>query len=180
MPTTLVLATSPSANLYPALSVARRGLRCLRRSATRAFGRRRCTSQAQHANPPSWRELRRGGYVIGARGVDLNEIATQVGVPAGAIWTLSESEDLNANLVRFPTGSGVEEHLNDEVDVLLLGVSGEGEVVVEGKKYTLSNGVLVFAPKSARRSTLSRSKDFAYLSIHRRREGLRIGRREAL
>ena len=109
---------------------------------------------------------------------DLNRIATQVGDSAGTIWTLRESEDLNANLVRFSIGSGVEEHLNDEVDVLIMGVSGEGEVVVEGKEHALTKGVLVFVPKGARRSTLGASDHFTYLSIHYRRRGVRIGRRE--
>ena len=116
--------------------------------------------------------------MAGAEIVDLNGIAMQVGESAGAIWTLRESEDMNVNLVRFPVGSGVEEHLNDEVDVLILGVSGEGEVVIEGREHALSTGVLVFVPKGARRSTLGKSGHFVYLSIHRRRRGVRIGRQE--
>jgi quercetin dioxygenase-like cupin family protein len=109
---------------------------------------------------------------------DLNCKVIQAGNSAGSIWRLTESEDLNANLVRFSVGSGVEEHLNDEVDVVILGVSGEGKVVVEGKIYALSTGTLVFVPKGARRSILGTSDRFAYLSIHRNRRGVRIGRRE--
>ncbi len=104
--------------------------------------------------------------------------ATQAGNSAGTIWKLTESEDLNANLVRFSVGSGIEEHLNDEVDVMILGISGEGKVVIEGKDHALSTGTLVFVPKGARRSILSTSERFAYLSVHRKRRGVRIGRRE--
>ena len=93
----------------------------------------------------------------------------------GVIWTLRESEDLNANLVRFSTGAGVGEHVNDEVDVILLGVAGSGFVNVDGGDRNLSEGTLVFVPKSARRSTRSASEDFAYLTVHRRRGPLRIG-----
>jgi hypothetical protein len=40
------------------------------------------------------------------------------------IWSLQESRDLNVNLVQFTRGEGVGEHVNDEVDVLLVGVPG--------------------------------------------------------
>ena len=93
----------------------------------------------------------------------------------GTVWALMESGDLNANLVRFPAGRGVEGHANDEVDVLLLGVSGFGSVAVDGEERALSAGTLVFVPRGARRSTHSCSGDFAYLSVHRRRGPLPIG-----
>jgi hypothetical protein len=44
------------------------------------------------------------------------------GEQTGVIWTLLESDDLNANLVRFEAGGGVGEHINDEVDVIFVGV----------------------------------------------------------
>ncbi len=118
--------------------------------------------------------------MVGTVVADLNCKATQAGNWTGTIWKLTESEDLNANLVGFSVGSGVEEHLNDEVDVLILSISGEGKVVVEGKDHALSTGALVFVPKGARRSILSTSEHFAYLSIHRKRRGVRIGRRKNL
>ena len=91
------------------------------------------------------------------------------------VWTLEGSGDLNANLVRFEAGRGVGEHVNDEVDVLIVGVSGSGLVSVDGEEHLLSNGVIVFVPRGARRYTLAVSEDFAYLSVHRRRGPLRIG-----
>ena len=95
---------------------------------------------------------------------------------AGALWTLEGSEDLNANLVRFPAGEGVSEHVNGEVDVLIVGVTGVGRVAVDGRGYRLRAGVVVHVPKGARRSTRGDSADFAYLTVHRRRGPLRIGR----
>jgi quercetin dioxygenase-like cupin family protein len=91
------------------------------------------------------------------------------------IWTLEESGDLNANLVRFDAGGVVEEHVNDEVDVLFVGVAGSGTVRVDGEEHALSAGTLVFAPRGARRSTGASSGGFAYLTVHRRRGPLRIG-----
>ncbi len=116
--------------------------------------------------------------MAGTKVMNVDGIIAQVGELAGTIWALKESDDLNANLLRFPTGRGVAEHVNDEVDVLLLGVSGSGVVAIEGDEQALSSGTLLFVPKSVRRSIWSASEDFAYLSIHRRRGGLRIGRRE--
>jgi quercetin dioxygenase-like cupin family protein len=106
---------------------------------------------------------------------NLNELLATAGGQAGVIWTLEYSGDLNANLVRFDAGGGVGEHVNDEVDVLFVGVAGSGSVRVEEEEYVLSAGMLVFAPRSTRRSTNALSDGFAYLTVHRRRGPLRIG-----
>jgi quercetin dioxygenase-like cupin family protein len=91
------------------------------------------------------------------------------------IWTLDASSDLNANLVRFSTRQGAGEHVNDEVEVIVVGVSRLGIVTVDREEHALSAGILVFIPKGARRSTVSASEDFAYLTVHRRRGPLQIG-----
>jgi len=109
--------------------------------------------------------------------VNLKDIATSAGDRVGVIWALDTSSDLNANLVRFGAGQGVEEHVNDEVEVIVLGVSGSGIVPVNREEHALSAGILVFILKGARRSTVSASKDFAYLTVHRRRGPRQIGLR---
>jgi hypothetical protein len=48
--------------------------------------------------------------------VNLKDAAATSGERAGVIWTLDAGSDLNANLVRFGTGEGVGEHVNDEVE----------------------------------------------------------------
>ncbi len=105
--------------------------------------------------------------------MDLQKVAAGAG-PGGVVWTLEGSEDLNANLVRFGPGRGVGEHANDEVDVLVIGVSGSGVVVVDGDEHALEAGRLVFVPKGSRRSIRSASEGFAYLTVHRRRGPPRI------
>jgi quercetin dioxygenase-like cupin family protein len=107
--------------------------------------------------------------------VNLREISASAAGQEGVIWTLEESSELNANLVRFGAGAGVAEHANDEVDVMFVGVSGHGAVRIDGVAYPLSDGTMVFVPRGARRDVLSASEDFAYLSIHRRRGPLQIG-----
>ena len=109
--------------------------------------------------------------------MDLGEIAAGAGEKSGAVWILEESEDLNANLIRFASGSGVGEHVNEDVDVILLGVAGLGLVTVGEEEHRLSVGDLVFIPKSERRSVRSSSDEFAYLSVHRRRGLVQISRR---
>ena len=106
---------------------------------------------------------------------DLEALSASAGGREGAIWSLEAGSDLNANLVRFGTGRGVGEHVNYEVDVVFLGVSGAGEVKVDGREHALGAGKLVFVPKGARRSTRGASEDFAYLTVHGRRGPLRIG-----
>lgn len=110
----------------------------------------------------------------GTDAVDLEEHLAAAGDRVGVIWALQRSDELNVNLVRFGSGGGVGEHANDEVDVLLVGVSGYGLVVVDGDEQRLGPGKLVFIPKGSRRSTRSLSGSFAYLTVHRRRGPLRI------
>jgi quercetin dioxygenase-like cupin family protein len=87
----------------------------------------------------------------------------------GAVWTQEGSEDLNANLVRFETGEGVRIHTNDEVDVVFVGVSGSGTVVVNGESFALEPGRLVLVPNGCLRATRYAPDEFAYLTVQRRR-----------
>lgn len=88
----------------------------------------------------------------------------------GAVWSLT-CADLNVNLVRWESG-GVSEHLNAEVDVLLVGVTGAGVVTVDGVDHRLEPAVLCLVPKGARRAIRSVAAPFAYLTCHRQRGGL--------
>src|SRR5579884_2130573 len=88
----------------------------------------------------------------------------------GPVWTHLGPE-LNVNLLVWPAGAGVAEHVNHEVEVLLVGVEGEGLVTVAGEEQEIRPGVLVAIPPGAHRAIQSRSPRFAYLSIHRRRAG---------
>ena len=107
--------------------------------------------------------------------VDLYESLAAAGEHAGAIWTLEQSAELNANLVRFSARGGVDEHINEEVDMLFVGVTGSGVVEVDGHKHSLRAGTVMLVSKWARRSTRSGSGGFAHLAVHRLRGPLRIG-----
>jgi quercetin dioxygenase-like cupin family protein len=106
---------------------------------------------------------------------DLEALAVSAVGREGVIWSLEAGKDLNANLVRFGAERGVGEHVNDEVDVVFVGVLGAGFVEVDGRGHALEAGTLVFVLKGARRSTRGASEDFAYLTVHGRRGPLHIG-----
>lgn len=107
-----------------------------------------------------------------AGGVVAVDVAALAERSAEAVPWSTRSADLNVNLLRFRTGDGVAPHVNAEVDVLLVGVAGEGEILTGEAAYPLRPGRVVLVPKGRERSTRATSEDFAYLSCHRARPGL--------
>lgn len=102
--------------------------------------------------------------------IDLIALAQQT--PAsGAIWSHAGT-DLNANFVLFDAEQGVPEHVNDEVEVLIVALIGEGFVEVEGRYHRLTPGRVIAIPTGARRAIGSSGGQFGYLTCHRRRAGL--------
>ena len=86
-------------------------------------------------------------------------------------WT-QQTDDLNLNLISCIAGQGVDRHVNSELDVLVVGISGEGFVEVDGHWHSLQLGQAVVIPKGASRATRCDRDHFAYLTCHRRRSGL--------
>lgn len=95
----------------------------------------------------------------------------------GVHWTLVPDGDLNANLVRLEPGHAIDEHANDEVDVLLVVLAGAGHVVVDDRSAPVAALVLAHVPKGASRSIHAGPEGLAYLTVHRRRGGVPITRR---
>ena len=89
----------------------------------------------------------------------------------GPVWTHT-CLDLNVNLLSFDAGQGVPEHVNDEVDVLIVVVAGEGILKIDGTTNPLRAGQICVVPRGARRSIHSGGGPFADLTCHRRRGGL--------
>ena len=107
--------------------------------------------------------------------VDLGDVDESGG--SGAVWSLPHGGDLDANAVWLRPGDVIDEHINGEVDVLVVVWSGAGELTVDGGDVPLRPGVVVQVPKGARRGIRSGSDGLTYLSVHRRRDGLSISRR---
>jgi quercetin dioxygenase-like cupin family protein len=95
---------------------------------------------------------------------------------SGALWRL-EGDDLQANLVRLGVGDRIQPHRNDEVDVLVVVVSGRGELTLGGQVHPLAPTTLVHVPKGTVRAIAAVDGPLAYLSVHRHRSaGLQVGR----
>ncbi|MGH9028789.1 MAG: DUF488 family protein, N3 subclade [Acidimicrobiales bacterium] len=95
----------------------------------------------------------------------------------GVIWSLDRHHGVNANLVRLDPGESMESHVNDEVDVLLVGVAGSGVVDVDEEERTINPGSLTLVRRGSRRSITAGTEPFGYLSIHSERSGPTIRRR---
>ena len=93
----------------------------------------------------------------------------------GVHWTLERDGDLNVNLVHLDPGHEVGDHVNDEVDVLVVGLDGTGVTVVGDHHHDLGPGVTLHVPKGARRLIRAGGLGFSYLTVHRRRTGPTIG-----
>jgi quercetin dioxygenase-like cupin family protein len=92
----------------------------------------------------------------------------------GAVWSLPHDGDLDANLVVLHPGGSIGEHVNREVDVLVLVVAGAATLTVDGEPIALASGSLALVPRLRSRSIAAGDEGVEYLSVHRRRAGLRI------
>jgi len=108
--------------------------------------------------------------------VDLSGVLDAAGT--GVHWTLEDSADLNANLVRLEPGAAIGEHRNDAVDVLVVVVAGAGTVRIEGVDHAVGPHAVVPIPKGASRRIAAdeHPPGLSYLTVHRRRGPLTIGR----
>jgi quercetin dioxygenase-like cupin family protein len=121
---------------------------------------------------PSHRSPERGD--VTARSVDVTEL--DIDGPSGAVWSLPHGGDLDANVVVLAPRTSVAEHVNDEVDVLVIVLAGSGRAEVDGDAHPLHPGVLVHVPKHSTRSIAAGdAAPLVYTTVHRSRPGLGIG-----
>lgn len=108
---------------------------------------------------------------------DAQAMADELGnLSAGAVWKLAESDrQLDANLVHLPAGRRVDAHAEAALDVLLVIVSGSGELESgEGEKLALAEGRVLWLPHGSRRSLSAGDEGLLYLTVHQRRPGMSI------
>lgn len=86
-------------------------------------------------------------------------------------WTAT-SEDLNVNLIVLGEGETIEAHRNTEVDVLVVGIDGSGEVVIDGVPRRITPDTALVIPRGAERGMRVLRAPFAYLTCHRQRARL--------
>jgi quercetin dioxygenase-like cupin family protein len=98
----------------------------------------------------------------------------------GVHWTLESCSDLNVNLVHLDPAHVVGEHANNDVDVVIVVLGGRGRLTTDGHGTELTAHVVANVPRTSRRSVRAADDEgLDYLSIHRRRSGLGIGRARA-
>jgi len=91
----------------------------------------------------------------------------------GPLWGLA-STDLNATLLVWPPGGGVDEHVNAELDVLVVVLGGHGSAIIDGATHELAPGSAILIPRATRRAITAGETGLRYLSVHRRRGPLQI------
>ncbi|MFJ7906745.1 cupin domain-containing protein [Kitasatospora sp. NPDC096204] len=107
-------------------------------------------------------------------GVHLDDLLRDA-TGTGALWRLTGTErQLDANVVRLRPGASVADHVEPDLDVLVLGVEGEGTLRCEGVAYDLRPGDLRMLPHGAARGVAAGPEGVVYLTVHRRRPGMTI------
>jgi quercetin dioxygenase-like cupin family protein len=97
----------------------------------------------------------------------------------GALWKLAEpGRQLDANLVHLPPGQHVGTHAEPDLDVLLLVVAGDGILGTTGHALPLAEGSILWLPRGSSRSLAAGDDGISYLTVHRRRPGMRIKSRQ--
>jgi quercetin dioxygenase-like cupin family protein len=107
---------------------------------------------------------------------DTAELVSLVGDgPDGALWKLAEpGRQLDANVVRVPAGGRVGTHTEPDLDVLLLVLAGEAALVCADGERPLRAGALTWLPHGSARGVAAGPDGVTYLTVHRRRPGMRI------
>lgn len=82
------------------------------------------------------------------------------------------SEQLNVNLLRLPSGDGIAEHVAHGLDVVFVIFAGRGELTVADATYGLGPGQVFVVPQGLTRALRCTDGPLVYLTCHRRRAGL--------
>ena len=86
------------------------------------------------------------------------------------------SDELNATPLAWKAGSGPPEHVNEERDVLVVVLDGSATLSIDGEERELARGESAIVAKGQRRKITAGGEGVRYLSVHRRRPPLQIGR----
>jgi quercetin dioxygenase-like cupin family protein len=93
----------------------------------------------------------------------------------GAVWSIAEPErELDSNLIRLPAGDEIPAHPGAEVDTLVHVVRGDGVLTTEAGEEPLRAGDVVLLPRRTLRGYRAGAEGLEYLTVHRRRQSLRI------
>lgn len=95
------------------------------------------------------------------------------GAGSGPLWAMA-SHDLNATLLAWPAGDAVADHVNAELDVLVVVLDGVATITIDGAPHELRAPATILIPRGTRRAIRAGDGGTRYLSVHRRRGPLQI------
>ena len=95
------------------------------------------------------------------------------GAGSGPLWAMA-SHDLNATLLSWPAGDAVADHVNAELDVLVVVLDGVATITIDGAPHELRAPATILIPRGTRRAIRAGDGGTRYLSVHRRRGPLQI------
>ncbi len=128
-------------------------------------------------DPPCWAHLVDEEYNNDESTHEAGPLVVDLAAPlgsGGAIWSLPHGGDLDANLVRLDPGADIGNHVNNDLDVMVLVQSGTGVLTVDEQTRRLGVDHLALIPKGSSRSIVAGDAGITYLSVHRRRSPLGI------
>ena len=93
--------------------------------------------------------------------------ALAAGAAPGSAWQ-AEAGDLRARLVVLAPEAELAGHVNREADLVLVGVSGAGVIVLGDEEVVLRPGVAVMVGRDTHRRVAAGSDGLSFLAVHRR------------
>jgi len=86
----------------------------------------------------------------------------------GPLWGTA-TEQLNATFLSWNVGHEIAPHINNEVDVIMVVLAGEGALTLDGQTREMKPGTVAVIPKGSERGIVAKSSPFSYLNVHQRR-----------
>ena len=94
---------------------------------------------------------------------------------AGAVWKLGmRQRDLDSNVIRLQPDATIDSHVGPDLDVIILVLSGDGQVGTELGPVDLHAGALAWLPRRSRRQISAGPQGLTYLTVHQRRQALAL------
>ena len=108
---------------------------------------------------------------------DLRQLTADGEAPdaAGAVWKLGmRQRDLDCNVIRLQPGATIDSHVGPDLDVMILVLSGDGQVGTELGTVNLHAAALAWLPRRSRRQISAGPQGLTYLTVHKRRHALAL------
>jgi len=96
------------------------------------------------------------------------DLCAAIGGNTGPQWGTA-TDDLNGTLLSWNQGQEIASHVNNEVDVIMVVMQGNGVLTLDKVAHEIHDGMAAVIPKGVERSVIAKSTPFVYLNIHRKR-----------